>query len=53
MREEFFEYDAPVVIPDEIKNKTKEELEAEIKELEEKAFKERDRIRANKKSVTA
>lgn len=53
MSEKYFADDRPVVIPDYIKNKSKEELDAEIAKMEEEARKERDRLRNNKKSATA
>ncbi len=53
MSEKYFEDDRPVVIPDYIKNMSKEELDAEIAKMEEEARKERERLRNNKKSATA
>lgn len=42
--------DDNVIIPDEIKNMTKEELELEIAKLEAKAFAEKQRILKNKQN---
>lgn len=43
--------DSPVVIPDYIKNMSKEELDAEIEKLEKEAREERDRLRRERESV--
>lgn len=43
--------DSPVVIPDYIKNMSKEELDAEIEKLEKEAREESDRLRKERESV--
>lgn len=53
MEKKYFADDRPIVIPDRIKEMSKEELDAEIEKLEKEARKQRESIQQKRELVIA